>query len=97
MQINTEIKLPNGLFKSRLGLKQHLKKFHDNTEQPKKKLKTFIDPSKLKVLEEHFEVQQKNSRQETTNIAQKLNLPREVVRQWFQSQRTKSKKVIREK
>ena len=77
-------------------MKQQLKVFHENNEQPRKRLKTFIDPSKLKVLVEHFEIQQKNSRRETTQIAQKLDLPREIVRQWFQSQRTKSKKVKRE-
>uniref|UniRef100_A0A8C6YA51 POU domain protein n=1 Tax=Naja naja TaxID=35670 RepID=A0A8C6YA51_NAJNA len=74
---------------------QNLTEFIGSEPSKKRKRRTSFTPQALEILNAHFEKNTHPSGQEMTEIAQKLNYDREVVRVWFCNKRQALKNTIK--
>uniref|UniRef100_A0A8C5RNP0 POU domain protein n=1 Tax=Laticauda laticaudata TaxID=8630 RepID=A0A8C5RNP0_LATLA len=74
---------------------QNLTEFIGSEPSKKRKRRTSFTPQALEILNTHFEKNTHPSGQEMTEIAQKLNYDREVVRVWFCNKRQALKNTIK--
>ncbi|XP_034023288.1 POU domain, class 6, transcription factor 2 isoform X2 [Thalassophryne amazonica] len=74
---------------------QNLTEFIGSEPSKKRKRRTSFTPQALEILNNHFEKNTHPSGQEMTEIAEKLNYDREVVRVWFCNKRQALKNTIK--
>ncbi|XP_029979609.1 POU domain, class 6, transcription factor 2 isoform X1 [Sphaeramia orbicularis] len=74
---------------------QNLTEFIGSEPSKKRKRRTSFTPQALEILNSHFEKNTHPSGQEMTEIAEKLNYDREVVRVWFCNKRQALKNTIK--
>ncbi|NXO43414.1 PO6F2 factor, partial [Locustella ochotensis] len=74
---------------------QNLTEFIGSEPSKKRKRRTSFTPQALEILNAHFEKNTHPSGQEMTEIAEKLNYDREVVRVWFCNKRQALKNTIK--
>ncbi|XP_052398375.1 POU domain, class 6, transcription factor 2-like [Carassius gibelio] len=74
---------------------QNLTEFIGSESSKKRKRRTSFTPQALEILNSHFEKNTHPSGQEMTEIAEKLNYDREVVRVWFCNKRQALKNTIK--
>ncbi|XP_061614895.1 POU domain, class 6, transcription factor 2 isoform X2 [Phyllopteryx taeniolatus] len=74
---------------------QNLTEFIGSEPSKKRKRRTSFTPQALEILNGHFEKNTHPSGQEMTEIAEKLNYDREVVRVWFCNKRQALKNTIK--
>ncbi|XP_051910305.1 POU domain, class 6, transcription factor 2 isoform X2 [Hippocampus zosterae] len=74
---------------------QNLSDFIGSEPSKKRKRRTSFTPQALEILNSHFEKNTHPSGQEMTEIAEKLNYDREVVRVWFCNKRQALKNTIK--
>ncbi|XP_077591654.1 POU domain, class 6, transcription factor 2 isoform X2 [Stigmatopora nigra] len=74
---------------------QNLTDFIGSEPSKKRKRRTSFTPQALEILNAHFEKNTHPSGQEMTEIAEKLNYDREVVRVWFCNKRQALKNTIK--
>uniref|UniRef100_A0A8C4W6A4 POU domain protein n=1 Tax=Gopherus evgoodei TaxID=1825980 RepID=A0A8C4W6A4_9SAUR len=74
---------------------QNLTEFIGSEPSKKRKRRTSFPPQALEILNAHFEKNTHPSGQEMTEIAEKLNYDREVVRVWFCNKRQALKNTIK--
>ncbi|CAB1340652.1 unnamed protein product [Coregonus sp. 'balchen'] len=74
---------------------QNLTEFIGSEPSKKRKRRTSFTPHALEILNSHFEKNTHPSGQEMTEIAEKLNYDREVVRVWFCNKRQALKNTIK--
>ncbi|XP_077365386.1 POU domain, class 6, transcription factor 2-like isoform X3 [Festucalex cinctus] len=74
---------------------QNLSDFIGSEPSKKRKRRTSFTPQALEILNAHFEKNTHPSGQEMTEIAEKLNYDREVVRVWFCNKRQALKNTIK--
>ncbi|XP_023671922.1 POU domain, class 6, transcription factor 2-like isoform X1 [Paramormyrops kingsleyae] len=74
---------------------QNLTEFIGSEPSKKRKRRTSFTPQALEILNMHFEKNTHPSGQEMTEIAEKLNYDREVVRVWFCNKRQALKNTIK--
>ncbi|KPP60603.1 POU domain, class 6, transcription factor 2-like [Scleropages formosus] len=74
---------------------QNLTDFIGSEPSKKRKRRTSFTPQALEILNTHFEKNTHPSGQEMTEIAEKLNYDREVVRVWFCNKRQALKNTIK--
>ncbi|XP_041096039.1 POU domain, class 6, transcription factor 2-like [Polyodon spathula] len=74
---------------------QNLTEFIGSEPSKKRKRRTSFTPQALEILNSHFEKNTHPSGQEMTEIAEKLNYDREVVRVWFCNKRQALKNTVK--
>ncbi|XP_032875865.1 POU domain, class 6, transcription factor 2 [Amblyraja radiata] len=74
---------------------QNLTEFIGSEPSKKRKRRTSFTPQALEILNVHFEKNTHPSGQEMTEIAEKLNYDREVVRVWFCNKRQALKNTVK--
>ncbi|XP_055489811.1 POU domain, class 6, transcription factor 2 isoform X2 [Leucoraja erinacea] len=74
---------------------QNLTEFIGSEPSKKRKRRTSFTPQALEILNAHFEKNTHPSGQEMTEIAEKLNYDREVVRVWFCNKRQALKNTVK--
>ncbi|XP_036375298.1 POU domain, class 6, transcription factor 2-like [Megalops cyprinoides] len=74
---------------------QNLSEFIGSEPSKKRKRRTSFTPQALEILNTHFEKNTHPSGQEMTEIAERLNYDREVVRVWFCNKRQALKNTIK--